>query len=171
VLVSAALRQIEGQDKQHFMVMVPLGKLIKPGRHVMIYPKGLWENVKTNEGVSESNQPGLQSLSLSYTAESIKHVALYQNFGFWPLCHPAGCTAEVEATPEALTSLKSGGGVKVLATSESGAPAAFSIPLNGFAQALEGEPFNPRKPRTPMTPMRCDQGFWPGCTYRGKSYK
>jgi invasion protein IalB len=54
--------------------------------HVMIYPMGLWENVKTNEGVSESDQPGLQSLSLSYT-----------------LCHPAGCTAEVEATPELLT--------------------------------------------------------------------
>jgi invasion protein IalB len=125
------------------MVMVPLGKLIKPGMHVMIYPMGLWENVKTNEGVSESDQPGLQSLSLSYT-----------------LCHPAGCTAEVEATPELLTSLKSGGGVKVLATSESGASGAFSIPLNGFAQALEGEPFDPRKPRTPM---RCDQGSWRGC--------
>jgi hypothetical protein len=30
VLVSAALRQIEGRDKQHFMVMVPLGKLTVP---------------------------------------------------------------------------------------------------------------------------------------------
>src|SRR5262249_49416391 len=31
VLVSAAVRQIEGQDKQHFMVMVPLGVLLQPG--------------------------------------------------------------------------------------------------------------------------------------------
>ena len=147
VLVSAALRRIEGQDKQHFMVMVPLGKLIKPGMRATIYPKDLWESVETNQGITDSNQAGLQSLSLSYT-----------------LCHPAGCTAEVETTPELLTSLKSGGGVKVLATSESGASAAFSIPLNGFAQALEGEPFDPRKPTTPTTPMRCDQGFWRGCT-------
>jgi invasion protein IalB len=129
------------------MVMVPLGKLIKPGMHVIIYPKDLWESVETNERMSDSNQSELPSLSLSYT-----------------LCHPAGCTAEVEATPELLTSLKSGGGVKVLATSESGASVAFSIPLDGFAQTLEGEPFDPRKPSTSTTPMRCDQGFWRGCT-------
>lgn len=82
------------------------------------------------------------SLSLSYT-----------------LCHPAGCTAEVETTPELLTSLKSGGGVKVHTTSEPGASAVFSIALNGFAEALEVEPFEPKKPTTPMTPMRCDQGL------------
>ena len=82
VFISAALRQIEGRDKQHFIVLVPLGKLIKPGMHVINYPKDLWESVETNEGISDSNQTGLQSLSLSYT-----------------LCHPAGCTAEMEATP------------------------------------------------------------------------
>jgi|SRR5262245_45933885 len=92
VLVSAALRQIEGQDKQHFMVMVPLGKLIKPGMHVIIYPKDLWESVETNYGISDSNQSGLQLLSLSYT-----------------LCHPAGCTAEVEATPELLREVEEWG--------------------------------------------------------------
>jgi invasion protein IalB len=31
VLVSAAVRQIDGQDKQHFMVMVPLDMQIRPG--------------------------------------------------------------------------------------------------------------------------------------------
>jgi invasion protein IalB len=58
VLVSAALRQVEGQDKQHFMVMVPLGKLIKPGMRATIYPKDLWESVETNQGISDSNQEG-----------------------------------------------------------------------------------------------------------------
>jgi invasion protein IalB len=143
-LVSAALRRVEGQDKQHFMVKVPLAMLIKPGMHVMIYPKDLWERIETNRGMDGSNEAGLQSLTLAYT-----------------LCHPAGCTAEVEATPELLASLKSSAGVMMTSTSDSGASVVFSIPLNGFAHALEGEPFDPRKPRTPM---RCDQGFWRGCT-------
>ena len=39
VLVSAALRQIEGQDKQHFMVMVPLGMLIQPGMRATVFPR------------------------------------------------------------------------------------------------------------------------------------
>jgi invasion protein IalB len=144
VLFSAALRQIEGQDKQHFMLMVPLGMLIKPGMHVMIYPKDLWASIQTNQGINESDESRLQSLTLAYT-----------------LCHPAGCTAEVEATPEVLASLKSCGGVMITSTRDSGASVAVSIPMNGFAQALEGEPFDPR---TPRTPVRCDQGFWPGCT-------
>jgi invasion protein IalB len=63
VKVSAALRQIEGQDKQHFMVMVPLGMMIKPGIRVTIYPRDLWENIHTNQAVSESDESRLQSLS------------------------------------------------------------------------------------------------------------
>lgn len=39
VLVSAALRQIDGQDKQHFMVMVPLGMLIQPGMRATVFPR------------------------------------------------------------------------------------------------------------------------------------
>jgi invasion protein IalB len=145
LLFSAALRQIEGQDKQHFMVMVPLGMLIKPGMRATIYSKDLWESTQTNQGIKESDE--VQSLTLAYT-----------------LCHPAGCTAEVEATPELLARLKNSAGVMITSTRESGASVAFSIPLNGFAQALEGEPFDARKPRRPLTPMRCDQGFWRGCT-------
>ena len=65
VLLSAALRQIEGQDKQHFMVMVPLGMLIKPGMHAMIYPKDLWERIETNRGVNGRNEEVLRSLTLA----------------------------------------------------------------------------------------------------------
>src|SRR5438874_12682703 len=38
VLVSAAVRQVEGQDKQHFMVMVPLGMLLQAGMRATLYP-------------------------------------------------------------------------------------------------------------------------------------
>ena len=147
VMVSAALRRVEGQDKQHFMVMVPLGKLIKPGIRATNLSPRPGASIQTNQGINEADESRLQSLTLAYM-----------------LCHLAGCTAEVEATPELLASLKSGGGVMVLATRESGDTVRFPIPLRGFAQALEGEPFDARKSRTPATPMRCDQGFWPGCT-------
>ena len=78
VLVSAAVRQVEGQDKQHFMVMVPLGMLLQPGMRATLYPKDLWDKAQKNEKVDESK---LKGLKLGYT-----------------LCHPAGCTAEMEAT-------------------------------------------------------------------------
>ena len=80
VLVSAAVRQVEGQDKQHFMVMVPLGMMLQAGMRATLYPKDAWEKVQKNEKVDESK---LKAIKLAYT-----------------LCHPAGCTAEMEATPE-----------------------------------------------------------------------
>jgi invasion protein IalB len=150
VKVSAAVREIEGQDKQRFMVMVPLGVRIQSGMRATIYPKDVWERVERNEGINENNEGSLQSLTLAYT-----------------LCHGAGCVAEVEATPDLISSLKSSGGFVVRVTGEVGTSVAFPVPLIGFAQALEGEPFDVRKPRTPSTPstpMRCDQGFWRGCT-------
>ncbi|HEU0159330.1 MAG TPA: hypothetical protein VFR00_08445, partial [Hyphomicrobiaceae bacterium] len=38
VLVSAAVRQVEGQDKQAFMVMVPLGMMLQAGMRATVYP-------------------------------------------------------------------------------------------------------------------------------------
>src|SRR5262249_49432237 len=47
VMVSAALRQIEGQDKRHLMIMVPLG-VTHPSMRIGIYPKALWEKLRKN---------------------------------------------------------------------------------------------------------------------------
>lgn len=120
VLVSAAVRQVEGQDKQHFMVMVPLGMLIQPGMRASIYPKDLWEQAQKNEKVDETKLKGLK-------------------FGF-TLCHPAGCTAEVEAPPELLTDLKTAGGLVIFAINAGGQPVGFPVPLVGFEQAYAGPP-------------------------------
>ena len=38
VLVSAAVRQVQGQDKQHFMLMVPLGMMLQAGMRATLYP-------------------------------------------------------------------------------------------------------------------------------------
>ncbi|KAB2911507.1 MAG: invasion protein [Hyphomicrobiaceae bacterium] len=125
VLVSAAVRQVDAQDKQHFMVMVPLGMMLQPGMRATIYPKDAWEKVQKNEKVDESK---LKGMKLSYT-----------------LCHPAGCTAEMESTPELINDLKSSGGVMVFAINAAGAPVAFPVPLNGFDQAYAGGPIDSKK--------------------------
>src|SRR5262249_21272315 len=117
LLVSAALREIEGHGTRSFMILVPLGTLLEPGLRVTIVPKGVWETVqKSNERRDTGN---LKELSLKYT-----------------LCHAAGCVAELEATPELITDLKDSGGHMVR-------PAAvdtYPIPLKGFADALLGQP-------------------------------
>jgi invasion protein IalB len=120
VLVSAALRQVEGQEKQHFMVMVPLGMMLQAGMRATLYPKDAWEKVQKKEAVDESK---LKAIKLAYT-----------------LCHPAGCTAEVEATPELINDLKGGGGLVVFAIGATGAPVGFPVPLNGFGESLAGNP-------------------------------
>src|SRR5262249_24576872 len=96
VLMAAAVRQVEGQDKQAFLVMVPLGMMLAPGMRATLYPKDMWEKAQKNEKVDESK---LRPLSLAYT-----------------LCHSAGCTAETEATPELLNDLKKVGGLMVFAS-------------------------------------------------------
>jgi invasion protein IalB len=125
VLVSAAVRQVEGQDKQAFMVMVPLGMMLQPGMRATLYPKDMWDKAQKNEKVDESK---LKPLSLAYT-----------------LCHPAGCTAETEATPDLLNDLKKGGGLMVFAINAAGSPAAFPVPLVGFEQSYGGPPVDSKK--------------------------
>jgi invasion protein IalB len=120
VLVSAAIRQVEGNDKQQLMVMVPLGMAIQPGLKAAVYPKELWLKAQKNEKVDEKQ---LKPVELKYS-----------------LCHPAGCTAEVEATKETVESLKTGGGLMVLAMNAAAQPVAFPVPLEGFNAAHAGAP-------------------------------
>jgi invasion protein IalB len=128
VLVSAALRQIDGQDKQHFMVMVPLGMLLQPGMRATVFPKNLWDRVQKNEKIDKADEAKLKGLALQYS-----------------LCHIAGCTAEMEATPELMNDLKGNGGLMVFAISAAGTPVAFPVPLAGFDQALAGAPVDTKK--------------------------
>jgi invasion protein IalB len=125
VLVSAAVRQVEGQDKQHFMVMVPLGMLLQPGMRATVYPKDAWEKVQKKEKIDETK---LKAIKLAYT-----------------LCHPAGCTAETELTGDLLNDLKGGGGVVVFSINAAGAPVGFPVPLIGFDQSYAGAPVDAKQ--------------------------
>ncbi len=120
VLVSAAIREIEGQDKKHLMVMVPLGMAIPPGIKAAVYTKEQWDKTAKNEKIDEKS---LKPIDLKYS-----------------LCHPSGCTAEIEATADIVEQMKTGGGIMVLAMNAAAQPIGFPVPLMGFAEAYAGKP-------------------------------
>ena len=120
VLVSAAVRQVDEGKNPLLMVMVPLGMAIPPGIQVGIYNKDMWDKIQKGEKVDDSK---LVPIKMAYI-----------------LCHSAGCTGEVDATPEMLNDFKTNGGIIVYAVSGSGQPVAFPIPLVGFDTSLAGAP-------------------------------
>ncbi len=120
VMVSAAIREIEGADKKSLMVMVPLGMALPPGLRAAVYTKEQWAQAAKNEKIDE---------------KTLKPVALK-----FSLCHAAGCTAEVEATPEIVEQMKTGGGIMVIAMNAGAQPIGFPVPLDGFTESYTGKP-------------------------------
>ncbi len=120
VLVSAAIRQVEGLDKQHLMIMVPLGMAIQPGLRANIYAKDLWDKAQKNEKVDDAK---LSTVQLKFS-----------------LCHPAGCTAELELDKDLLDKLKANAGLIIYAINANGQVIALPVPLSGFNQAFDGKP-------------------------------
>jgi invasion protein IalB len=120
VMVSAAIREIEGADKKSMMVMVPLGMALPPGLRAAVYSKEQWAQAAKNEKIDEKT---LKPISLKFS-----------------LCHAAGCTAEVEATGEIIEQMKTGGGIMVIAMNAAAQPIGFPVPLDGFAEAFTGKP-------------------------------
>ena len=120
VLVSAAIRQVEGAEKQHLMVMVPLGMALQPGLRASVYSKELWDKAQKNEKVDDAK---LSPMKLNFT-----------------LCHPAGCTAEIELTADILAQLTANAGIMVFSINGNGQVIAFPVPLSGFATAIDGKP-------------------------------
>ena len=117
-MMSAAVRQMDGESVQYLMVMVPLGMKLQAGMRAALYPKGLWELAQRNEKVDETKLKGLQ---LEYT-----------------LCHGGGCTAQVEATPALINDLKTFEGVAFFAINARDEAVPFAVPLAGFEKAYTG---------------------------------
>jgi invasion protein IalB len=120
VLVSAAIRQVEGNESDHLMIMVPLGMAIPPGIKAAVYTKEQWEKASKNEKIDDKD---LKPIDLKFS-----------------LCHPSGCTAETEATKEIVDQMKAGGGIMVLAMNAQAQPIGFPVPLDGFNEAFGGKP-------------------------------
>ena len=125
VLVSAAIREVEGQDKKSLMIMVPLGMAIPPGVRAAVYTVDQWAKASKNEKIDEKK---LKPVNLKYS-----------------LCHPAGCTAEVEADSGLIDQMKKGGGIMILALNAAAKPIGFPVPLDGFTKAFDGAPVDNEK--------------------------
>jgi invasion protein IalB len=125
VLVSAAIRTVEGSDKKSLMVMVPLGMAIPPGIRAAVYTKDQWAAASKGDKIDEK---ALKPIELRYA-----------------LCHPAGCTAETEATPEILDQMSKGGGLMILAMNAAAQPIGFPVPLEGYNEAAAGPPVDNKK--------------------------
>jgi invasion protein IalB len=125
VLVSAAFRQVEGEEKHHLMLMVPLGMALGPGLRATVYNQQQWDLIQKNEKFDDS---ALKPIMFKFS-----------------LCHPAGCTAELEATKELVDSFRAGAGIMVLAVNAQGQVVAFPVPLTGFPEALDGAPVDNEK--------------------------
>lgn len=120
VLVSAAIRNVEGSEHEHLMIMVPLGMAIPPGLKAAVYTAEQWEKASKNEEIDDSQ---LKPIDLKFS-----------------LCHASGCTAEVEASKDMIDQMKSGGGMMVLAMNAQAKPVGFPVPLDGFTAAYTGDP-------------------------------
>ncbi|MDX2202153.1 MAG: invasion associated locus B family protein [Hyphomicrobiaceae bacterium] len=123
-IITAAVRQVEGEDKQFFAVMVPLGVLLPPGMISVVYTKEDWDKLQKNEKVDEAK---------------IKPVRLAYGF-----CHSAGCEADMEITPEFLAQMKAGAALEIRAMTPNG-PVGFAIPLQGFNSTYAGQPVDMQK--------------------------
>lgn len=108
VIVSAALREVQGAEKKHLMIMVPLGVAL---------PAGLQIKVDDDK----------EAMKLNYT-----------------ICHPGGCTAEMEATPELIEKLKKGKQMIVAAMNITAKPFFLPVPLDGFERTIAGAPVDPK---------------------------
>jgi invasion protein IalB len=120
VMVSAAIREVDGADKKSLMVMVPLGMALPPGLRAAVYTKDQWAKAAKNEKIDEK---GLKPIPLKFS-----------------LCHAAGCTAETEATADIINQMKAGGGIMIIAMNAGAQPIGFPVPLDGFNEAFAGKP-------------------------------
>ncbi|MCB1510737.1 MAG: invasion associated locus B family protein [Hyphomicrobiaceae bacterium] len=125
VIISAAIRVVNGQEKPHLMIMVPLGMALPPGVKAAVYSKEQWERARNRKKVDDKE---LKPIALKYS-----------------LCHPAGCTAEITAPDGLVKAMETGGGLMILALNAAGRPIAFPVPLTGFAAAHKGKPIDSRK--------------------------
>jgi invasion protein IalB len=122
VLVSAGIREVEKFDKKYFMVMVPLGMSLQENIRVGVYPKALWEKLEKNEAVDDKE---IKPVTIPYV-----------------MCHFAGCSGEIELTPDFEKQVKEGAGMVVLVVNGAGVPIGLPVPLTGLAQVQAGTPMS-----------------------------
>lgn len=120
-IISAAVREVEGQPQAAFLIMVPLGVALPPGMKAAVLQKDLWEKVSKGDKIDDKQ---LKPFDLQFV-----------------FCHPQGCTAEIAVSKELMDQMKSGGGLMVLVKDvANGQTVPLPVPLDGFGQTYSGPP-------------------------------
>ncbi len=65
VLVSAAIREVEGAPNRQLMMMVPFGMALPPGIKLYVHDKATWEKASKNETI---DYKALKSTDLKYSS-------------------------------------------------------------------------------------------------------
>jgi invasion protein IalB len=130
VMVSARLQQvkIDGKEKDHFSVTVPLGVALPVQPSITVFPKDMWDKIHKNGKLDKGDETKLKHVKLVYTH-----------------CIQVGCNAEVEANADLINTLKTGAGFFVETVRMPGTPVGQPLTLNGFDKALAGPPTETKK--------------------------
>ena len=149
MIVAAALRQIEGQDKEHLLVWMPAGTQVQAGLRATVFARDIWKKLQTKGTIERSEEAEGKELKFGNA-----------------FCHAAGCTVEIGAAPALISDLRTNGGFAVFAVDSAGASVTFAVPLAGFAEALAGPPVEGMAPSPVEKPLRCAGAEWRGCSMK-----
>ncbi len=125
-LVTAALREVEGQAKKTFLVGMPLGMNIPTGIRIAFHSAAEWEKISKDGKFADPK-------SVKWTKLDFVH------------CLETNCIAETEATPEIVKGLQANAVMTAAAVNFEGGPVALPVPLKGFSAANKGEPVDMKK--------------------------
>lgn len=118
-VVSAAIREVEGNAKPDLQVTVPLGMILPAGARVSVLSAEQAELLKKDQKLEAKD---LKQHELKFSA-----------------CLPNGCTAEIEAPDGVIDDMKAGAVLLVRSIYVNGQPFTAPVALNGFSEALAGK--------------------------------
>jgi len=121
--------RLDGHERHALSVTVPLGVAMATGATVTVLPTDLWLKVHRSETLDSSDEIRLSARTLRL---AFSH------------CIQAGCIAEMELSPALIDFLKDNAGL-LIHTVRTGTPLMQSVPLAGFALALEGAPTDTKR--------------------------
>jgi invasion protein IalB len=117
--------RLDGKEKEVFSLVIPGTLKLPTDTTVAILPAELWQKAKGKEALDSSDESRLEASTVKVPVK---------------FCLPAGCHAEIEATPQFVDMLKSGAGLRVRTINGSGRRDTKLVSLDGFEQALSAPP-------------------------------
>lgn len=125
-VVTAVIREVEGQPQKAFTVGLPLGMNIPTGLRIGFHKADEWEKLAKDGKYADPKSVKWTKLDYVY-------------------CLEVSCIAEMAATPEFIKQLESNAVMMVAAVHVESGPFALPVPLTGFSTAYKGKPADIQK--------------------------